>query len=298
MSPPQSSAGSPPDGIPPRRRGPRATRIVGGIGACGIALAVLGAAFLAGTGRSADLQPLQTALARGFPGGPYFALACGMSHRNNDDAIVFAGKPGKSHNHTYIGNRSVDASTTPQSLLGGATTCENDADSSTYWFPTLYIGDEPVHPLTAIVYYVKRTTSDAAPLPAGLKMVAGNANAKSRQPKGIAAWSCGGVGGRPRYATVYSCASDNLLQLQVNFPNCWNGKTLDSPDHKRHTAYAKNGACPASHHVALPTIVLIVLYPPMPSQAEASSGRFAAHADFMNGWDQAKLAALIAGLNS
>jgi hypothetical protein len=260
-------------------------------------LAVVGGGFLAGPGRSADLSTSQRALARGFPGGPYFALACGMSHRNNDDAIVFAGSPGKSHNHTYIGNRLVDASTTPASLLEGATTCESEADASTYWFPTLYIGGEAVHPLTAIVYYVKRTTGYVVPHPAGLKMVAGNAQAKSRQSKGIAAWSCGGVGGTPRYATIRSCASDNLLQLQVNFPNCWNGKTLNSPDHRRHMAYAKNGACPASHPTAVPTIALIVLYPPLPAQARVSSGRFAAHADFMNGWDQEGLATLVSGLN-
>jgi len=257
----------------------------------------MGGAFLAGPGRSADLSSAQRALARGFPGGPYFALACGMSHRNNDDAIVFAGQPGKSHNHTYIGNRRVDASTTPETLLAGATTCESEADSSTYWFPTLYVAGEPVHPLTAIVYYVKRTTSPVAPLPAGLMMVAGNAEAKSRQPKGIAAWSCGGVGGLPRYVAVSSCASDQLLQLQINFPNCWNGKTLDSADHRRHMAYAKRGACPASHPASLPTIALIVLYPPMPAQAQVSSGRFGAHADFMNGWDQAALERLVAGLN-
>ena len=262
----------------------------------GLALAILGGAFLAGPGRSADLSAAQEPVAR-FPGGPYFALACGMSHRNNDDAIVFAGMPGKSHNHTYIGNRDVDAATTPATLLGGSTSCESEADTSSYWFPTLFIGGDPVHPLTSIVYYVKRTWADVAPIPAGLKMVAGNASAKKRQPKGIVAWSCGGVGGRPRYATIYSCNSDNLLQLQVNFPNCWNGKTLDSPDHKRHMAYAKNANCPASHPVAVPTIALIVLYPPMPVQAQVASGRFGTHADFMNGWDQESLAKLVAGLN-
>ena len=259
-------------------------------------LAVVGAAFLAGPGRSADLSLAQQ-LPQRFPGGPYFALACGMSHRNNDDAIVFSGKPGKSHNHTYIGNRVVDASTTPESLLGGPTTCESAADSSAYWFPTLYIGDEAVHPLTSIVYYVKRTYADVEAHPAGLKMIAGNAQAKNRQPKGVAAWSCGGVGGRPRFHTLPACRADRLLQLQINFPNCWNGKTLDSVDHRRHMAYAKNGTCPASHPRTLATIALIVLYPPMPADAVVSSGRFSAHADFVNGWEQGTFATLVAGLN-
>jgi hypothetical protein len=295
MSPRGSSAGLPPDSIPPRGSGPRRLAVAAVV--LGVAFAVIGGAYLAGPGRSAELRPSQRALVRDFPGGPYFALVCGMSHRNNDDAIVFAGKPGKSHNHTYIGNRSVDASTTPESLLGGATTCEMEADSSTYWFPTLYIGDSAVHPLASIVYYIKRTAGPVSAPPAGLKMVAGNSKAKTSQAKGVAAWSCAGIGGPPRYATIRSCASDDSLQLQVNFPNCWNGKTLDGADHKRHMAYAKKGACPVSHPTRIPTIALIVLYPPLPATAQVSSGRFAAHADFMNGWDQTTLVELVAALN-
>ena len=47
-----------------------------------------------------------------FPGGPYFVIGCGVSHMNNDDPIAFPDKPGASHNHTFIGNRAVDAKTT------------------------------------------------------------------------------------------------------------------------------------------------------------------------------------------
>jgi hypothetical protein len=50
--------------------------------------------------------------------------------------------------------------------------------------------------------------------------------------------------------------------------------------------------------VAIPTIGLIFFYPPMPARAELSSGRFAAHADFINGWDQGVLNYISAGLNS
>ena len=57
-----------------------------------------------------------------FPGGSYFAIICSFSHRNNDDPIRFPGQPGRSHNHTYIGNTTVDAFSTPASLRGGPTT--------------------------------------------------------------------------------------------------------------------------------------------------------------------------------
>ena len=63
-------------------------------------------------------------------------------------------------------------------------------------------------------------------------------------------------------------------------------------------AYAVGGTCPRTHPVALPSLVLIFLYPSTglvrPLQA---SGRFGAHADFVNGWDQEQLEALVAALN-
>ena len=121
-------------------------------------------------------------LARPFPGGRYFVVGCGFSHRNNDDAIALAGKPGTSHNHTYVGNLAVDAATTPESLLGGATSCGDAGDSSAYWVPTLYAGRRPLRPLVATIYYVRRTSGPVRALPAGLKMIAGRPARRSRSP--------------------------------------------------------------------------------------------------------------------
>ena len=257
-----------------------------------LAVAIAVAGLAAASLRAAPEANVQ--LSPNFPGGPYYALGCSFSHRNNDDPIVFPGQPGKSHNHTFIGNRSVDAETTPSSLIGGETSCESDFDSSAYWVPTLYVGRRDVAPLAAIVYYVNRSSEHIAAPPKGIVMLAGNAQARGRQPKGIVAWSCGAVGGTPRFATVPRCSEESMLQLQATFPNCWDGRRLDSPDHKQHLRYASRGRCPASHPVAMPTIVLIVLYPPVPAGAQVASGKFAAHADFMNGWEQAELERLVA----
>ena len=229
-----------------------------------------------------------------FPNGPYYAIGCSFSHRNNDDPVVFPGQPGKSHSHTYIGNRSVNAATTPASLLGGRSTCESQFDSSAYWMPTLFVGEDDITPLTAIVYYVNRSRERIVAPPEGLEMIAGNADAKTRQPKGIVSWSCGAVGGKPRFYTIPACTEDEMLQLQAAFPNCWDGGRLDSADHKQHMRYASRGLCPASHPVALPQLILIVLYPPVPLGSQVASGRLGAHADFMNGWDQAELERLVA----
>lgn len=256
-----------------------------------IAVAGLAAASLAAA-PSGITAPLQ--LSPNFPNGPYYALGCSFSHRNNDDAVVFPGQPGRSHNHTYIGNRSVDAATTSESLLGGRSTCESESDSSAYWMPTLFVGQEDVSPLTSIVYYVNRSRERISAPAKGLMMIAGNAEARSRQPKGIVSWTCGVVGGKPRFATIPACGNEQMLQLQATFPNCWDGRRLDSPDHKQHMKYASRGLCPASHPVAIPQLILIVLYPPVPLGSQVASGRFGAHADFMNGWDQAELERLVA----
>lgn len=231
-----------------------------------------------------------------FPGGPYFVVGCGFSHRNHDDPIVYPGEPGRSHDHTFIGNRSTDASSTPATLRGGETTCGDEGDSSAYWVPTLFSRGNAVRPLVGLAYYVRRTAGPVEAFPAGLKVVAGNAHARRAQALGIVSWSCGSLA--RRFAVVPACGRNQVVELRVQFPNCWNGRTLDSADHKRHMAYAAGGRCPATHPVAVPTILLLVVYPPVDRRsAQVSAGRFGAHADFINGWDQDALRPLVEALN-
>jgi hypothetical protein len=49
--------------------------------------------------------------------------------------------------------------------------------------------------------------------------------------------------------------------------------------------------------VPTPTIALVVLYPPVSAKARVSAGKFAIHADFMNGWDGNVLGGQVAALN-
>jgi hypothetical protein len=259
-------------------------------------VAALSASLLASTSLSARTEATESPAVGIFPGGRYFNVVCGFSHRNNDDPIVFPGESGRSHNHTYIGNREVDASTTTAKLLNGTTTCDEQADASTYWVPTLYDALEPAHPLGVLIYYTRHTDGPIVALPAGLKMVAGEAAAKRAQSKNIVSWSCGGGAGK-RFVVIPQCSEDSALVYNIRFPNCWNGRTTDSPDHKRHMAYSSAGACPKSHPVGVPTISLVFLYQPTTRHARLSSGKFGLHADFMNGWDQDYLARLVAPLN-
>jgi hypothetical protein len=232
-------------------------------------------------------------------GGPgharagYFAFACGFSHRNQDDPIVFPGARGRSHDHTYFGNTSTNGLSTAASLrTASTTTCRLRADTAAYWAPTLFVQGRAVEPRGAVVYYVRRTLEPVQPFPAGLAMIAGNAAARTPQGFQVTSWSCG------RRSTVSAAIPTcplGSLRLQVNFPNCWDGSRLDSPDHKAHMAYSSAGVCPASHPVEVPALTLVIHYGISGgSDAELSSGgQFSGHADFINAWDQARLSALV-----
>ena len=233
-----------------------------------------------------------------FPGGPYFVIGCGVSLMSNDDPIALPGQSGASHHHTFIGNRGVTAKSTAASLVGGASSCEDIGDSSAYWVPTLFAGGRALRPLVGVGYYVRRTSELVRAFPPGLVMIAGNPNAKRPQSLSVVGWGCGGFGAPPTSAVIPNCPSNRPLHLRATFPGCWNGRDLDSADHKRHMAYAVGGRCPRTHLVAVPTLVLIFLYPETEQRRLLqASGRFGAHADFMNGWDQDKLDVLVAAMN-
>ena len=91
------------------------------------------------------------------------------------------------------------------------------------------------------------------------------------------------------------------LSLHVIFPDCWNGKSLDSADHKSHVAYSHKGdddvyRCPSSHKVAIPRLTMRFEWDfyPNPSTLSLASGSIhSMHADFWNTWHQPRLDQLV-----
>jgi uncharacterized protein DUF1996 len=231
--------------------------------------------------------------------GVNFVSACRFSHRAADDPIVFPGQPGRSHDHSFVGNTSTRASSTLRSLRRASSTCRRAGDTAAYWMPTLLVDGRPVEPLGATVYYRRRTSDEVRAFPAGLRMVAGDARATAPQGMRVTSWSCGAASAMPPSASVPTCAGRprSGLRLRVTFPSCWNGATLDSADHLSHMAYSRGGRCPVTHPVAVPAITLIFRYPVAGAGdvVLASGGQFSAHADFFNAWDDAALASLVDG---
>jgi hypothetical protein len=229
--------------------------------------------------------------------GVNFISACRFSHRAPDDPIVFPGRPGLSHDHSFVGNTSTNAFSTLDALRAAGTTCRREADTAAYWVPTLFASGSAVPPHGATIYYRRRSDERVRPFPAGLKMIAGDAHAMTPQSLRVTFWNCGAEAGVAPSSTVPTCpdARGSSLRLHVSFPDCWDGTNLDSSDHQRHMAYSTRGACPASHPVAVPAIALIYRYPIAggPDVVLASGGQYSGHADFFNAWRQGQLTRLV-----
>jgi hypothetical protein len=241
----------------------------------------------------------------------YFTIACHFSHNAPDDPIVYPGKPHRSHEHTFLGNVSTNAFSTPASLGKRGTTCNHSGDRSAYWVPTLYADGRAVQPSGATVYYRRITKAPVQAFPAGLVMIAGNSHAVTPQSKSVTRWLCDvvkssfygpratssvpmGPLGQSAPGGVPQCPASTSLELEVNFPNCSNGQ-LDSSNHQTHMAYSVAGKCPASHPIAVPEISIVMRYPAV-SGGEvflASGGVDSGHADFMDGWNARALASVV-----
>jgi hypothetical protein len=253
------------------------------------------------------------------PHGNNFWSNCRYSHAAPDDPIVYPGRRGRSHSHTFFGNTTTNARSTLATLTQGATTCRPSADKAAYWVPTLYHDGREVRPAKAQLYYIVFGLDRMRAFPPGLRVIAGDAHATRPQTTRVTYWACGGRAARsaPSSTIPATCGviegrghvldrrtgkarvvrwrTESSLELHVEFPDCWDGKRLDAPDHRSHMAYSRRYVCPRSHPVKVPRLQLIVRYPIDRGKGVslASGSQFSAHADFFNAWDQRALERLI-----
>jgi hypothetical protein len=228
---------------------------------------------------------------------PRFVTRCTFSHQLSDDPIVKFGLPGASHSHDFFGNTTTNAFSKVRSMNRGGTTCVNPLDKSGYWVPSLTVDGVSVLPEYTNVYYqaAGKPYATIKTIPRGLKVVAGDAMATEPQSMKIVSWNCGADEDIERSATPPTCPSPTLT-IHINFPDCWNGKTLDSLDHKSHLAYHEaGGVCPAGYPVPIPRVRVNVHYPTTggPGVALASGGQYSGHADFFNVWNSKELMRLV-----
>ena len=248
-------------------------------------------------------------------GSAAFRINCHISHSGWNDPILYPGQANASHLHTFAGNTGTDSTSTPDSIrTGGGSTCSGGtANRSAYWAPTVidtatgrvvpsgWVGGHELQ-----VYY-KTGYQGVSPYtvqnyPVGLRMIAGDAKATGpvNRPTTHGAFaSCDEGGPHEARQGFPICAPGGLLLISVQFPQCWDGRNLDSPDHKSHMAYGAgwpDKGCPPSHPVPLAEITQNYRYrvPPtgmetwrLSSDTYAGPPGYSGHADWMNGWDPA-----------
>ncbi|GAA2852115.1 hypothetical protein Acy02nite_35950 [Actinoplanes cyaneus] len=230
---------------------------------------------------------------------PEFHTDCSVSGEAPDDPIVFPNLPGASHLHTFFGPK-VTASSTTTDLLAESTTCNAPGDNSAYWAPTLLLNGTPVKMKNFRAYYGAKIKDPKTvrPFPPGLLMVQGDAKRQVATPKGASGqfWCAGSAEiGRSADGNWPKCAPGGNLIYQLTFQDCWDGKHIDSPDHKSHMGPSVNGACTGDHPVAIPSLSLMLNYDSLGGDGLTLSSGMASsiHGDFMNAWDPAKLGALV-----
>ncbi|WP_371645466.1 MULTISPECIES: DUF1996 domain-containing protein [unclassified Streptomyces] len=211
------------------------------------------------------------------------AVQCGRNennHFNPDNVIVAPGvSNGAHHMHDYVGNKITDAFSTNNSLAAAGTTCTN-GDQSAYYWPVLRLRDgktekdakapgggqdanigtilkpkqvtiefkgSPVSKVTAMPRFMRIITGDAKALTNGN----GNANAS---------WSCTGFENRQLKDKYPVCPKGSDVVRTFNFQSCWDGKNIDSANHRTHVAFADaNGNCKKGFK-AIPQLVQRIVY--------------------------------------
>lgn len=266
----------------------------------------------------------------GSPGS--FVSSCGRNengHVNTDNVIFSPGQVGGAHHmHEYVGNTSTDASSSDAILAAAATTCSND-DASTYYWPALRIlpgdpGDpgvsdsEPagldgghhnpgtrIVPAAVLVQFRGNPTSKVVAIPRFLRLFTGNPFAVTAPASaGTAQWSC--TGSPDRRTPLYPlCPAGQQVLRIYDFPNCWDGRRTDSPNHHDQATFsAPDGHCPRDFF-PIPQLHLEVADPVPPGRSYAIDtfpdqrrSPTTDHAQYINVMPDPLMAQVVACLNS
>ena len=237
-----------------------------------------------------------------------FRMFCTGGQLLKDDPLVYPGQPGASHLHQFYGNTGADANSTYSSLrTSGGTTCGNantPINRSGYWMPAMLDGvGNAVKPDFLNLYYKRDPISDplcndvsvtfgvgqCTDLPNGIRFIFGynmktmtggpnDPNSHDYQSMYFECWdaldgsvSRGAATGR--YHTIAQVAAAGCpvgarLMIIAAAPNCWDGKNLDTADHRSHMhdsdgpmlATQMFRACPATHPYVIDNVEVQISY--------------------------------------
>ncbi|WP_328889366.1 DUF1996 domain-containing protein [Streptomyces sp. NBC_00316] len=258
-----------------------------------------------------------------------FTTDCGRNQNgkfNPDNVIVAPGvSNGAHHMHDYVGNQANDAFASDDDLANGQTTCRNQGDKSTYYWPVLRLQNgtaendvnadgggkdqnvgEIQTPSQVTLKFVGNPTGRVTAMPRFLRIITGDAKALTNgDANANASWSCTGFEDRQLKDKYPICPEGSKVVRSFAFQSCWDGQNTDSANHRTHVAFAqKSGRCPSGFR-AIPQLVQRIVYdvPPGPGFAvdsfpEQLHKPVTDHGDFINVFDDNLMKKVVSCINN
>ncbi|KAH8586309.1 hypothetical protein B0O99DRAFT_665796 [Bisporella sp. PMI_857] len=267
---------------------------------------------------------------------PMMRFSCSQLVVDRVDPLVNPGIIPSPHLHQIVGGNSFNASMDPTThdlpTASTCTSCTFSEDFSNYWTAVLYfqarngtfrrvpqIQSEGLLGNGGItVYYIPSSNKESTvtAFKPGFRMLVGDASLQLPGPSRKVCHRCMPVSGDNKNINCGSPDAQTLpkdfcaggIRSVITFPTCWDGKNLDSPDHKSHVTYASGsgpndvgptGSCPASHPVVIPQVMYEVqwdtrafnnkdLWPEDGSQpfiwSTGDKNGYSQHGDYVFGW--------------
>ncbi|MFD9593635.1 DUF1996 domain-containing protein [Kitasatospora sp. NPDC059973] len=240
----------------------------------------------------------------------------GNRHLNPDNVIVAPGvSNGAHHMHDYVGNRATSAFSSNDRLAAAGTTCSN-GDQSTYYWPVLRLLDGAqesdfqapgggkdrnrgtiLQPAEVGITYSSPNGNRVQPMKRFLRIITGDAKALTNGPVNAhASWSCTGFEDRQLVDKYPVCPGGSRVVRTLKFPDCWDGRNVDSANHRSHTAFSNaSGGCPKNFRTIAQLVERVTYEVPsgvriaVDSFPEQLHNAITDHGDFINVMDQSLL---------
>ncbi|WP_405661717.1 DUF1996 domain-containing protein [Streptomyces sp. NBC_01166] len=257
-----------------------------------------------------------------------FTTDCGRNENgkfNPDNVIAAPGvSNGAHHMHDYVGNQATDAFAGDDDLAAGETTCRNQGDRSTYYWPVLRLQNgqdeddvdadgggkdqntgEIQTPSQVTLKFTGSPAGKVTAMPRFLRIITGDAKAFTNgDANANASWSCTGFEDRQLKDKYPICPEGSQVVRSFAFQSCWDGRNTDSANHRTHVAFAQDdGRCPDGFR-AIPQLVQRIVYdvPPGPGFAvdsfpEQLHKPVTDHGDFINVFDDALMKKVVSCVN-
>ncbi|KAK7996563.1 CTR2 long splice variant [Apiospora arundinis] len=231
--------------------------------------------------------------------GAMLRFGCSQAVIERLDPLVNPAMNPSAHMHQIVGGNAFNASMPLEDIsqLATCTTCHFTQDLSNYWTANLYFkarngtykrvpqmanqfndGDEG----GITIYYTSPGPNATTAFKPGFRMLTGDSTRRTSENLGKNMQQCYRCFSEPNFGgSMYSPCfdpkwdTDHLpkqpcsggIRSNIIFPLCWDGKSLDSPDHREHVAHPiggppsfsiVSGTCPESHPVKIPQVMLEV----------------------------------------